>query len=70
MRLNNSDISYSREMLEKHLSDIRKVDLEEYAFSEGICGKVGNRELWYGKMPSGRYVFLCCWASYSLRQFI
>jgi hypothetical protein len=70
MRLDNWDISYSRKMLDTHLTDIQEVDLEEYSFNSGIRGRIGNRELWYGKMPSGRYVYLFCWSSFSLRQFI
>ena len=70
MRLNNSNISYNLETLKKYLSNIEEITLKEYYFNEGLIGKIGNKEIWYGKLPSGRYVYLCSWSSYSLRQII
>ena len=70
MRLDNSNISYDLETLRKCLTNIEEITLEEYSFNKGLTGKIGNQELWYGKLPSGRYVYLFKWTSYSLRQII
>jgi len=75
MNLRNRNASYSEETLRKQIPDIETwIDPEPSGlpgdFTEYLIGKIGNVEMWFGKLPSGRYVYDHCWASYSLRQLI
>lgn len=66
----NNWISYSRETIEKRFGRLTEIDLDHERFSSGLTCKVGNVSITFGKLPSGRYVYLSSWAVYPLRQFI
>ena len=65
MNLKNTDISYSKESLEKAIHDLRKCKIEDHRnFSGGLKGVIGNVTITYGKLPSGRCVYLSSWVYY------
>lgn len=75
MNLKNPNVSYTEEMIRKQIPDVETYVYEDNEgpnkrFDEYLIGKIGNQELWFAKMPSGRYVYSHSWASFSLRQLI
>lgn len=71
MKLTFNDwVSYSRETIEKRFPDFKEVSVDHDRFSEGLECTIGNTKLTFGKLPSGRYVYLSSISVYPLRSFI
>jgi hypothetical protein len=74
MNLLNDYASYQKQSILDRYPHAFDVELKHDRFKEGLrireSNCMGYTELTWGKLPSGRYVFLSRWQGFSLRQLI
>jgi hypothetical protein len=74
MNLFNTDISYRKKSILEQYPDAHEIKLDdngfEYRFSIGLQVKRSGDWITWGRLPSGRYVFLSHWQAFPLRQLI
>ena len=65
MDMRNSNRSFTFENLTKELKSVERIKIDgHHIFDKGAVGILDNWRLWYGEMPSGRYVYLYSFVYY------
>jgi len=58
MDVRNKNRSFTIETLKAELGSVEKLKIDHENYTEGVTGVLDEYQLFYGKMPSGRYVYL------------
>ena len=65
MDMRRRDRSYTIENIKKNLEQVEFIKIDDHKkFSAGVTGILDSYRVWYGKMPSGRYVYMYSFSSY------